>query len=97
MVSFYPFRYNPQSNSIEVITNAQLRVDISEAGRVIEPQRKISRAFESIYKKMILNYDDISRDAEYQQPCYLLSLQTIARFFRCWKLLPTGNGRWAGM
>ncbi len=71
MVSFYPFRYNPQSNSIEVITNAQLRVDISEAGRVIEPQRKISRAFESIYKKMILNYDDISRDAEYQQPCYL--------------------------
>ncbi|MCF7918992.1 MAG: hypothetical protein K9N06_03640 [Candidatus Cloacimonetes bacterium] len=66
-----PFQYNPGSRELRIITS--LRVNLSaEGGFNSRGDRKLSKAFEPIYRSVIINYDQIrERDPEYQQSCYL--------------------------
>jgi len=74
-VTINPFRYNPQSKELEIITNISIKLKVNGKGgeNTITINRKPSRSFQNLYKGSILNYDAIklTRDAEYQIPSYL--------------------------
>jgi len=74
-VSLRPFQYNPASKKLTVYNNIQVRVSTNGRGGENTKTRnaKISRSFEPLYRANIMNYEDfMSRDAEYQQPSYLI-------------------------
>ena len=79
-VTIQPFQYFPETKELRIIKNADVRITTSGAGGVNEKSshRKISRFFEPIYKSMILNYEEIFRDVEYQEPSYLFIYPTDA-------------------
>ncbi len=74
-VTFNPFRYNPKTKELEIIS--EMKVTVRTIGQEGENQkitnRKISRSFQKLYEASILNYDAISynRDEDFQTPCYL--------------------------
>ncbi len=74
-VTINPFRYNPQSKELEIITDISVEINVNGRGgeNSITSHRKPSRSFQNLYKSSILNYDAIklNRDAEYQIPSYL--------------------------
>ena len=72
-VTIQPFQYFPETKELRIIKNADIRVTTSGNGGINEKssQRKISRAFEPIYRSMVLNYDELFRDVEYQESSYL--------------------------
>lgn len=69
-VTIAPFQYNPLTNSVTIVNEATISISW-DLPRTPRSQRPISRAFESTYRSLILNYEEITRDAEYQTPCYL--------------------------
>ena len=79
-VTIQPFQYFPETKELRIIKNADVRITTSGTGGVNEKssQRKISRFFEPIYKSMVLNYEEIFRDVEYQEPSYLFIHPTDA-------------------
>ena len=69
-----PFQFNPVSKELKIIKNMEIVVNCSGSGgeNIKIDNRKKSRNFEKIYSSTILNYDNmITRDTEYQIPCYL--------------------------
>ena len=73
-ITVNPFQYDPQNRELRVVKNVDIVVNTT--GRSGENKktkdRKKSRSFEPLYQAAILNYDSIvSRDDEFQQPCYL--------------------------
>ena len=72
-VTVNPFQYNPQTRELKIIKNIEFTVNAQGRGSgITKENRKLSRAFESLYRATVLNYDSvISRDEEYQKPTYL--------------------------
>ncbi len=73
-VTIDPFSYDPVSRELQIIENISVEITFTEqnSANPKRSERKLSRAFEPLYRSSILNYDStITRDAEYQQPSYL--------------------------
>jgi hypothetical protein len=74
-VTLNPFRYNPKTKELEIIS--EMNVTVRTIGSNGENQkitkRKISRSFQKLYEASIINYNAISndRDEDFQTPCYL--------------------------
>ncbi len=68
-----PFIYNPLDKELAIFSN--IDVTITTSGRdglnIKERNRKISSAFEKLYKAVVLNYESNQR-TEYQDPSYLI-------------------------
>ena len=71
-VTITPFQYNPITQELTVIQEANITMDsegTTDAG--FRPLTR-SRAFEPLYKSMVVNYEDYSRDdVPYQRPSIL--------------------------
>jgi hypothetical protein len=82
-VTVNPFQYDPQSQSLRVISNIEITLTTEGAGGVNRRSASSTRShiFEQTYRSELLNYqrqDD--RDENFQQPCYLFiypSSQTV--------------------
>ena len=74
-VSVTPFQYNPVTKELTIIHDAD--VELVESGTCDIPfiPSKRSRAFEAMYKSLVVNYETLSRDEiEYQRPAILYVL-----------------------
>tara|TARA_B110000438_G_scaffold30683_2_gene30139 strand:+ start:10588 stop:14154 length:3567 start_codon:yes stop_codon:yes gene_type:complete len=74
-VSVTPFQYNPVTKELTIIHDAD--VELVESGTCDMPfiPSKRSRAFEALYKSLVVNYETLSRDdIEYQRPAILYVL-----------------------
>ncbi|MCD4796609.1 MAG: DUF1573 domain-containing protein [Candidatus Cloacimonetes bacterium] len=82
-VSINPFQYNPETKEIRIIKNIDIVINVEEqgGGNTKSQDRKISRAYEPLYRSMILNYDEfiLGRDITYQDPSYLFIYPTVAQ------------------
>ena len=70
-VSVVPYRYNKSLDELEIITDLEIHCYY---GNEIEPfdlSLKRSRSFENIYRDIILNFTEDTRDVEYQDPAIL--------------------------
>lgn len=71
-VTLTPFQYNPVTRELHVIHSADISIESNgetEAGFMPETR---SKAFEPLYKSMVVNYNDFSRDGvSYQRPSIL--------------------------
>ncbi|MCF7920244.1 MAG: T9SS type A sorting domain-containing protein [Candidatus Cloacimonetes bacterium] len=78
-VTFSPFRYNAAKRELEICREITAHVTISGSGGENEKEEsgKISRAFEPIYRNMVLNYDDFTGRPEYQQPVLLFIIPDL--------------------
>ncbi|MBT3300148.1 MAG: hypothetical protein HN657_02760, partial [Candidatus Marinimicrobia bacterium] len=74
-VTLTPFQYNPVSKVLTVIQNAEISLEVSgESESHFQPAKR-SRAFEPLYKSLVVNYEDFSRNAgDYQRPSILYVL-----------------------
>ncbi|MBL7032698.1 MAG: T9SS type A sorting domain-containing protein [Candidatus Delongbacteria bacterium] len=73
-VTVNPFRFDPQTGELRVISNLELEVTTSGSGgeNPLRTDRAVSRSFQSTYRSTVLNHAILNnRDQEYQQPCYL--------------------------
>ena len=88
-VSFCPFTYDAASHELSIAS--EIQVEIRTTGTQTSMRNKISRAFEPIYKSMILNYEDFIGRTEYQQPnlVFIISDQEDAletlEYLKDWK------------
>ena len=74
-VSLTPFQYNPVTEELTIIHSAE--VELIEDGTTDMPfiPAKRSRAFESLYESLVVNYETLSRDEDdYQRPAILYVL-----------------------
>ncbi len=74
-VSLTPFQYNPQKKELTIIHSAEM--ELVESGETEMPfvPAKRSRAFESLYESLVVNYESLNRDEdEYQRPSILYVL-----------------------
>ena len=74
-VSVTPFQYNPVTKELTIIHDAD--VELVESGTCDMPfiPSKRSRAFEALYKSLVVNYETLSRDdIDYQRPAILYVL-----------------------
>ena len=73
-VSVTPFQYNPVTKELSIIHSVE--VELVENGMITEPfiPPKKSRAFEDLYKSLVVNYSTISRNVDYQRPAILYVL-----------------------
>lgn len=73
--SIIPFRFDPQTNELRVITNINIRISTEGSGgenALLRNDRKLSRSFENIYKSVLLNYESLNlRNDHFQDPSYL--------------------------
>ncbi|MDP8221094.1 MAG: C25 family peptidase propeptide domain-containing protein [Candidatus Stygibacter frigidus] len=89
-LTIQPFQYNPGTRELRVISSMQIKVT-SIGNEPIRGERKISRAFEPIYKGTILNYNQIVERPEFQAPCYLFiypnntTVHNILAYLLDWK------------
>ncbi|MDP8211310.1 MAG: C25 family cysteine peptidase [Candidatus Stygibacter australis] len=88
-VSFCPFTYNAATRELSIAS--EIQVQISTTGTQHLMRNTISRAFEPIYKSMILNYEDFIGRPEYQQPTLVFiisdqedALETL-EYLKDWK------------
>ena len=75
-VSITPFQYNPVTKTLVAIQD--MEIELIESGVAQEtpfiPQKR-SRAFETLFESLIVNYSSLSRDnIEYQRPAILYVL-----------------------
>jgi Peptidase family C25/Propeptide_C25/FlgD Ig-like domain len=73
-VTINPFRYDPVTRELSILKNVDVVVNTSGSGgeNTIRQNRKLSKAFEPLYKSTILNYEStLDRDEIYQDPSYL--------------------------
>ena len=74
-VSLTPFQYNPVSKSLKVIKNIDMEIIESEDIETPFVPQKVSRAFEAMYKSLVVNYPSrVRNDDEYQRPAILYVL-----------------------
>ncbi|HPR17180.1 MAG TPA: C25 family cysteine peptidase [Candidatus Cloacimonadota bacterium] len=70
-----PFRYDPVSHELKIITNIDVMVNTEGSGgenTITRSERKKSRAFEPLFQSNILNYASSgSREDDFQDPSYL--------------------------
>ncbi len=73
VITINPFQIHPNEKKLKVIKKIKLEIVINSKKSINEKKQnqKRSRFFENIYKDMIVNYDQLDRDEEYQQPSYL--------------------------
>ncbi len=76
LVSFVvnPFRYNDASNTLEVITKAEILITIEDQPSVNEITRsfmKTDRSFENFFASTVLNYKEVKSRDDYQNPTIL--------------------------
>ncbi|MCK4981202.1 MAG: hypothetical protein KAS62_12450, partial [Candidatus Delongbacteria bacterium] len=72
-----PFQYDPAARELTIYRNICVTVQSDNSGRSInvkQNSRKLSRSFEPLYKAVVENYDEITRNTDdiYQIPCYLI-------------------------
>jgi hypothetical protein len=92
-VTVNPFRYDPQRHELIIVKNVDIRLTTTGTGGINcrNSNQKMSKAFEPLYRSMVQNYDDLSRDDTFQQPCYLViyanetSIPNILEPFLDWK------------
>lgn len=71
-ISFIPFQYHPETKELIVFEDVQIQVaesgsrELTSAG-MMPP----SRAFEPLYRSLIVNYETCDRDEDFQQPAIL--------------------------
>ena len=66
-----PFRYHPNSRQLEVYKTIDVHVhEVGETADIRRREMPASKVFENIYKNLIINYNNESRD-EYQQSAIL--------------------------
>ena len=75
-VSITPFQYNPVTQTLVAIQD--MEIELVESGNTdtmpFIPQKR-SRAFETLYESLIVNYSTLNRDnIEYQRPAILYVL-----------------------
>ncbi len=70
-----PFRYDPVSHELKIVTNVNILVNTAGNGgenTITRGERKLSRAFEPLYEATVLNYESsLSREDNFQDPSYL--------------------------
>jgi len=74
-----PFKFDPKTKELKIIKNIDFTINCTTKKGINIKRRnqKKSRAFESIYSSTIINYESIiTRDDEFQQPCYLFIYPT---------------------
>ncbi len=67
-----PYRYNPSLKILEVLD--EVEIEVTESGEREDEgssERLPSRAFEKLYSTLVLNYEERSRDEEFQYPAIL--------------------------
>jgi Peptidase family C25/Propeptide_C25/FlgD Ig-like domain len=76
-VSFCPFTYNAASNELQIASEIQVQITVTgDEGINQLPERStISRAFEPLYRSMIINYEDVIGRPAYQQPTLVFIIQ----------------------
>ena len=74
-VTVTPFQYHPFTNLLEVITEAEIElVETGTENAGFVPSLR-SRAFEPLYKSLVVNYEALGRDMiDYQRPSILYVL-----------------------
>lgn len=71
-ISVVPFQYNPVLKTLEVYD--EIEIEIRETGNREDEgnsDRLPSRIFEKLYSTLVLNYEERSRDDDYQDPAIL--------------------------
>ena len=78
-VTISPFQYNTFSRNLEICSEINVRISVSGSGGKNEKEdfSQISRAFEPMYKRMILNYEDIIGRPSYQQTTLLFVINDM--------------------
>ncbi|MDP2173885.1 MAG: C25 family cysteine peptidase, partial [Candidatus Cloacimonadaceae bacterium] len=74
-INIYPFQYDQSSKQLIVNESMDIQISFDRNPSIneIEPPTQISRSFESIYRGLILNYDEmITRNTVYQNPVMLV-------------------------
>ncbi|MBN1326410.1 MAG: choice-of-anchor D domain-containing protein, partial [Candidatus Cloacimonetes bacterium] len=73
LLTVNPFRFDPQTNKLEIISNLSLSLTVSGNGQrnVKTSDKKRSRFFEPLYQSMVINYDGNPLRDDYQQPSCL--------------------------
>lgn len=93
-VSINPFQYDPIARELRIVKSIDVDLVCEGLGgkNIKTTNHKLSRAFEPMYKNVIMNYNDIAeRDEEFQQPCYLFihsdngSVATYLSYLTDWK------------
>ena len=78
-LSICPFTYNAQAKELEIVSEMSIELQITGSGGENLKRRNsaISRAFEPLYKKLIINYDEIMERPTYQQPTLVYIIPDI--------------------
>jgi len=85
-VTITPFQYRPRTGELTIIKKAEIEL-IPEGNRATDyhpPKR--SRAFEPLYRALVVNYDSFMSLSDYQKPSILYILPSNAS-----NILPTMN------
>ena len=70
-VSIVPFRYDQYHDELEIITDLGIHCNYGDEIEPFDLSLKRSRTFENIYRDIILNFTENTRDGEYQDPAIL--------------------------
>ena len=70
-VSVVPYRYDQFLDELEIITDLEIHCNYSDEIEPFDLSLKRSRSFENIYRDIILNFTEDTRDVEYQDPAIL--------------------------
>ena len=72
-VTVNPFQYDPVRKELRVVKKVDISLNTTGSNGVNckTSTRKLSKAFEPLYRSVIQNYDDLATDEIFQQPCYL--------------------------
>ena len=70
-VSVVPYLYDQSLDELEIITDLEIHCNYGDEIEPFDLSLKRSRSFENIYKDIILNFTENTRDGEYQDPAIL--------------------------
>ena len=94
-VTVNPFQFNPETNSVRIIKNAEFKITYEGRNGINQKisTRKKSRVFDSLYSSTLLNSDYVSsdRDEDFQNPCILYicpnngSVESNLQYLADWK------------
>jgi hypothetical protein len=79
-LSFCPFIYNAASGELEIAGEIRARVQVEGTGgeNTTRNRGTISRAYEPIYRSMVINYADFIGRPQYQQPTIIFVIKDMA-------------------
>ena len=72
-ISINPFQYDSERQELRVIRKVSFDLKKIDSPGINRKTRKgkISRFFEPLYRSIMVNYEEINRNEDYQRPCYL--------------------------